>query len=187
MIYIFPTDTCYGIACSFSDKKNYHKIYKIKKRSLEKPLAILVQDFDWLQENSELTNEQIDFLKTYPRPFTIITHSTPIEAYLKYQDEREDVYMNKDIYEHGIGFRVANTDTQKQLIWEVWPMWLTSANIAGEEECYSPEEIEEVFTYYLDKDIITFAQQEYLDEDIAPSDVFSFVGETTKLEYVRKL
>ena len=95
MIYILPTDTCYGIACALDDKKNYEKIYKIKKRSFDKALAIMVKDFAWFEENSDLTDEQIEFLKNYDKPFTILTNSTPIELFLNFQDENEEYLINK--------------------------------------------------------------------------------------------
>ncbi len=186
MIYFIPTDTCYGIACAFDDKKNYEKMYKIKKRNFEKPLAIMVESFDWLEQNTQLTDEQIDFLKKYPRPFTVITHSDPISLYLNYQDEDEELYINKDIYEHGIGFRVAHNDEQEELIEQVGPIWLTSANMAWENELYTPENIEAQFGYYLKNSIATLVGNTSLDADTSPSDVFRFTWDTTEVEYVRK-
>ena len=64
-IYIVPTDTCYGIACEISDVKSYEKIYKMKKRNFDMPLAIMVPNYNWFKENTYLTDEQIDFLKNY--------------------------------------------------------------------------------------------------------------------------
>jgi tRNA A37 threonylcarbamoyladenosine synthetase subunit TsaC/SUA5/YrdC len=115
MIYILPTDTCYGIACAFDEKKDYERIYKMKKRSLNKPLAIMVESFDWLKENTTLSLEQIDFLKQYKKPFTILTNSDAIELYLNFQDESEDYYVNKDVYSE-IAFRVANNKIEEKLI-----------------------------------------------------------------------
>ena len=63
MIYIIPTDTCYWMACSLSNIKNYEKIYKIKKRDLWKPLTIMIEDFNWLTKNTTLNKDQINFLK----------------------------------------------------------------------------------------------------------------------------
>jgi tRNA A37 threonylcarbamoyladenosine synthetase subunit TsaC/SUA5/YrdC len=84
MIYILPTDTCYGLACPLEDKKNYEKIYKMKKRRFEKPLALMVKNFAWLSENTDLTDQQIDFLKAYEKPFTVLTNSTNVELFLQF-------------------------------------------------------------------------------------------------------
>jgi L-threonylcarbamoyladenylate synthase len=130
MLYIFPTDTCYGLACAFDDKKNYEKIYKIKKRSHDKPLAIMVKDFAWLRENTDLSDAQVDFLETYEKPFTILTNSRNIELFLEYGDADEEYFINKDVYSR-IAFRVAHNGFQESLINSVGPIWLTSANISG--------------------------------------------------------
>ena len=185
MIYILPTDTCYGIACAIDDKKSYEKIYKIKKRSFDKPLAIMVKNFDWLEENTELTQEQVDFLKSYEKPFTILTESSPIRLFLDYQDGNEEHLINKDVYDF-ISFRVANNDFEESLINSVGPIWLTSANLSGEWEIYTPEEIEEDFEYYLENGIVEMLWSVHLDEDTPPSDVFYFKWDSLEIEYLRK-
>ena len=130
MIYILPTDTCYGIACALDDKASYEKIYKIKKRNHGKALAIMVESFKWLRENTELTDEQVDFLEQYEKPFTILTDSRPVRLFLEFQDENEEYFINKDVYEY-ISFRVASNDIEEKIISKVGPIWLTSTNLAG--------------------------------------------------------
>jgi len=185
MIYILPTDTCYGIACPLEDKKNYEKIYKIKKRRFEKPLAIMVESFDWLRENTDLTDEQIDFLESYEKPFTILTDSTPVRLFIEFWDNEEEHFINKDVYEH-ISFRVANNDIEKDLIKWVGPIWLTSANLSWAWETYSVEEIEKDFEYYIEKDIVEVLWTQNLDESIPASDVFRFINDSLEVEYLRK-
>jgi tRNA A37 threonylcarbamoyladenosine synthetase subunit TsaC/SUA5/YrdC len=184
-IYILPTDTCYGIACALDDKASYEKIYKIKKRSHSKPLAIMVPNFQWLEKNTDLTDEQIAFLRKYDRPFTVLTDSSPIRLFLEYADENENHFINKDIYEF-ISFRVANTDITQDIVSRVGPIWLTSANLTWEWEIYTPEEIEEEFEYYLENGSVELLWNQHLDEDTPPSDVFYFTGEGVEIEYVRK-
>lgn len=185
MIYILPTDTCYGIGCAFDDKKNYEKIYKIKKRSHDKPLAIMVKDFAWLEEHTDLTNEQVDFLKRYEKPFTVLTQSRHIELFLEYSDENEDYFINKDVYKQ-IAFRVAHNGMQESLINEVGPIWLTSANLSGAGETYDVEKIDSDFKYYIDKWIVEVIGTANLDSSIPASDIFSFDGESLNIEYIRK-
>lgn len=185
MIYIIPTDTCFGIACAFDDKKNYHKIYKIKKRNHGKPLAIMVESFSWLEEYTDLTWEQIDFLENYNKPFTILTNSSYIEMFLKFEDEEEGMFENNDIYEQ-IGFRVAHTPEQKKLIKKVGPIWLTSANLSGKEEIYEQHKIEEQFEYYIEKWIVKILGNTDLDPEIKPSDVFWFESESLEQKFIRQ-
>jgi tRNA threonylcarbamoyl adenosine modification protein (Sua5/YciO/YrdC/YwlC family) len=173
MIYILPTDTCYGIACALEDKKNYEKIYKIKKRRLDKPLAIMVKDFSWLRENTDLTDEQVDFLERYEKPFTILTNSTPVELFINFGDENEEYLINKDMYEQ-VAFRVAHNEMQESVINTHGPIWLTSANLSGAGETYDIATIEKDFEYYIDKNIVEVVGSFNLDPETPASDIIEF-------------
>ncbi|MFC1798050.1 hypothetical protein ACFLY2_02755 [Patescibacteria group bacterium] len=89
----------------------------MKKRDLDKPLAILVPDFEWLKDNTDLTSEQIVFLKGYEKPFTILTDSDHLRVWINYVDEDNNEFINRDIYEQ-FAFRVVNNDTEKRLVKE---------------------------------------------------------------------
>ncbi|MDD3302478.1 MAG: Sua5/YciO/YrdC/YwlC family protein [Candidatus Gracilibacteria bacterium] len=183
MIYLVPTDTCYGIACAIDDIKNYEKIYKIKKRSFEKPLAIMILDFAWLKNNTTLNEKQIEFLKDYDKPFTVLTNSSPVSLWLNYEDENGVGFHNRGVYKK-IAFRVANNETQKKLIKSVGPIFLTSANTSGDKEIYKIDELEEVFSYYLDKKIIEILPGSVGNKNT--SDIFEFVGDSVEVNYLRK-
>lgn len=43
-VVIFPTDTVYGLGCDATNESAIRRIYKIKNRSEEKPLAVIVRD-----------------------------------------------------------------------------------------------------------------------------------------------
>lgn len=186
MIYILPTDTCYWIACPIHDLKSYSWIYKIKKRTPSKALAIIVPDFKWLEDNTDLTSEQIEFLKNYKNPFTILTNSDHLKLWINYIDDDRNEFENRDIYEQ-FAFRVAHNDTQKRLLKENWPMFLTSANISNEPEIYSSREVEEKFKYYLDNEKIKFVWKNTWNLKVTkPSEIFEFIWESLEVEYLRK-
>ena len=185
MIYIIPTDTCYGIACPLEDKKNYEKIYKIKKRSFDNPLAIMVEDFAWLRENTDLTDEQVDFLEKYEDPFTILTNSNSVELFLQFWDENEDHFINKDVYKQ-VAIRVASNAIESKLIKNVGPIWLTSANLSGKWEIYNIPDIEKDFAYYIEKGIVEIRGTYALDPKVSASDVFEFKGESLDITYLRR-
>lgn len=183
MIYILPTDTCFWIACSLDDTKSYHKIYEIKKRPLEKPLAIMVENFSWLEKNTILNKSQIEFLKNYSTPWTVLTNCPYIEMILSLEQE-DFCYENKEMYKK-IAFRVANNEIEKKLISEVWPIFLTSANFSWEKEIYDITEAKKQFENFKD---IKFLWNENIHSlpAIKPSDIFEFEWETTKIKYLRK-
>jgi len=186
MIYILPTDTCYGIACALEDKKSYEKIYKIKKRSFDKPLAIMVEDFKWLRNNTDLTDEQVDFLERYEKPFTVLTNSTPVELFLQFWDGEEEHLINKDVYQQ-VAIRVASNSIEDKLIRNLWPIWLTSANLSGKWETYKVDKIEQDFEYYIEKWVVEVLGGTYkLDPTVPASDIFEFIWEGLEIEYLRK-
>lgn len=49
-IVTYPTDTVYGLGCIATEKKAIKRIYKIKKRPVDKPLLILIKDQQMLDE-----------------------------------------------------------------------------------------------------------------------------------------
>ena len=50
-VIIFPTDTVYGIGTPIFDTKGIDKIYEIKKRSKDKPLACLFSNINRFNPN----------------------------------------------------------------------------------------------------------------------------------------
>lgn len=183
MIYILPTDTCFWIACALYDTKSYHKIYEIKKRPINKPLAIMVENFDWLIKNTDLTQEQLEFLKNYKKPFTLLTECQYIKMILNLKQEGFE-YKNKEFYKK-IAFRIANNEIQKKLIDEVWPIFLTSANFSGEKEIYCIDEAKKQFENFW-KYIKFLWEWIKLNNSIKPSDIFEFEWQTTNIKYLRQ-
>lgn len=181
-IFLIPTDTCYWIGCPIGDTDSYKKIYKIKNRGYDKPLAIMVSDLDWLYDNTTLTEEQLNFISEYNKPYTVLTDCPRISMLLEYEDD-ETSYPNKDQYKK-IAFRVAHTKAQEKLLWEVGPIFLTSANISGEPENYTIEWLKKSFSKYMNE--LEIIEETDLDPNIKPSDIFEFVGESLELHYLRK-
>jgi len=181
MIYILPTDTCFWIWCALDDNISYHKIYDIKKRDLSKPLAIMVSDFAWLEKYTTLNQDQISFLKNYNKPFSIITECNSIKMILNLEQEDFE-YKNKEIYEK-FSFRVAHNNIQKKLIKEIWPIFLTSANISWEKEIYSIDEAKKQFWQI--KNIQFLWEDILLDSSTPPSDIIEFKWESIEFEKIR--
>lgn len=182
MIYILPTDTCFGIWCAIYDTKSYHKIYDIKKRDLQKPLAIMVESYDWLLNYTSLNQLQIDFLKNYSKPFSVISNCPNIKMLIDLW-EWEFIYENKEIY-NNFSFRVANNDIELNLIQDVGPIFLTSANLSWEKEIYNLNEAKKQFENHK-KDIKFLWESIELNSSIKPSDIFEFISESIDIKYLR--
>jgi len=174
MLTILPTDTCYGLAGSWSDE-DVALIYQKKGRDVTKRLAVLVRDFAMLDAYGELSASQRDFLQKYPRPWSVLLPrkvGAPLPPLLQTDAYRE------------ISWRVASVclpdEVTRQIVHDEaldFPMFLTSANLSGERESTTLEEAMRVFPGVrgIDGGVC----------DRPPSDVFRFTP-TGGVEYVRK-
>ncbi len=184
-IFIVPTNTCFWIACPISEIESYKKIYEIKKRDFSKPLAILVDDFDYLSKNSLLTENQINFLKNYSKPWTILIDKEKItDKNLLNQIEK---LPNSEIYEK-IAFRVAHNFMHRKLISKHWPLFLTSANKSNNPEILSSIKIKQELKDEIENFWIkVFAHNDFcINSQQTASDIFEFIGENDEIRYLRK-
>jgi L-threonylcarbamoyladenylate synthase len=70
-IFIYPTDTIYGIGCDATNAGAIQKIRRIKQRD-EKPFSIIVPGKEWILKNCVVKREFEDYLKKLPGKFTLI-------------------------------------------------------------------------------------------------------------------
>jgi len=72
-VVIFPTDTVYGLIADAKNKTAIKKIFKIKKRSLKKPLPIFVKDLKTAKHLADINKKQEKIIKKYwPGKVTVI-------------------------------------------------------------------------------------------------------------------
>jgi L-threonylcarbamoyladenylate synthase len=79
---VIPTDTIYGLSSLAEDKKAVHNIYKIKKRSPNKPLVLLMKSFCMIRKYCYLSKKQYDYIKKElltEKPLTVILRNRNIE------------------------------------------------------------------------------------------------------------
>ena len=70
-IFIYPTDTIYGIGCIATNDKSVQKIRAIKQRP-DTPFSIWIPSIDWGKQNGMLTTDSTKALPSLPGPYTII-------------------------------------------------------------------------------------------------------------------
>ena len=72
-VIVVPTDTVYGFAIDSTNKVAFDKVYKIKKRQLDKKLPIVVDTYNRLVSICEVDVSQLNKLKKfYPGPLTLV-------------------------------------------------------------------------------------------------------------------
>ena len=121
-IVIFPTETVYGIGVNGLNEEAVKKLYKVKKRPLNKPISLLVNSIDMINEiTKDITDLEYALIKKFfPGPLTII---------LKKKDNIPNIVTaNLDT----VGIRMpANEIALKLIEYAGVPIATPSANISG--------------------------------------------------------
>lgn len=137
-ILIFPTDTVYGIGCSVFDKKNIEKIYEIKHRPSNKPLACLCANINQIEKLAFVSEKERKVIDTFmPGVLTII---------LRAKDNVKNVTGFDTI-----GVRIPNSKIAKKILLENGPMLTTSVNESEEKPLNDYEEIKQRYGNFVDK------------------------------------
>ncbi|MEW5946157.1 MAG: L-threonylcarbamoyladenylate synthase [bacterium] len=72
-IVVYPTDTVYGIGASPARPESIKTIYRIKRRTLKKPMALLINDAAKAGDYAVITSEAKRLMERFwPGPLTIV-------------------------------------------------------------------------------------------------------------------
>lgn len=126
-----PTETCYGFAVDIFQRSAVQKLYNVKKMPLDKTVSILVRDLDEAKRYGEFSEKAIELAEKYwPGPLTIIVPRTALlPQWVNYGNDT-------------VGIRCSSHRRTRELV-EAFggPLTTTSANIHGQPQAYSVEEI----------------------------------------------
>lgn len=142
-IGVIPTDTIYGIVGSALNPQTVEKIYKLRKRAMEKPFIILISDLNDLNHlNIELTKKQRDFLqKNWPNPVSVVL---PVVS-------EKWKYLHRGT--NSLAFRMPKLEWLLDLLKQSGPLVTPSANFEGEKPAENIDEARKYFgdlVFYLD-------------------------------------
>lgn len=128
---IYPTDTIYGVGVDAYDYDSVEKLFKIKKRSENKPVSVLVRDIEMIKEVAYINDRQEIILKSLlPGPYTFILAS------------RGKVQKKLCAGTSTIGVRIPENFFCSQLIKKLnVPITASSANVSGMENKTNIEDI----------------------------------------------
>ncbi|WP_457623569.1 L-threonylcarbamoyladenylate synthase [Persephonella sp.] len=159
---VIPTDTLYGILTDALNKESVEKVYKIKKRSPDKPLLILIPDIKYLNFFG---------IKPSDREKKLLNHRG-ITVILKIPESKRRKFQYLHRGKNNLGFRIPDREDLIDLLIKVEkPLVAPSANI----ENYPPaKNIDEAVKYFGDNIDL------YVDggeiNDAEPSTIVKFDG-----------
>ncbi|MBS3079425.1 threonylcarbamoyl-AMP synthase [Candidatus Pacearchaeota archaeon] len=115
-IFIYPTDTIYGLGCNAEDEQAVNQIKEIKQRD-NKPLSIIAPSLKWINKHLIV---DCNLEKYLPGPYTII---------LK---KKNPDFLNWVSNTDSLGIRIPDNDFTKVIQKANLPFITTSVNLAGE-------------------------------------------------------
>ena len=124
-----PTDTVYGFAAAVHDEKAIERLYRIKERSQNKSIAVLLGDAGQAHEVAHEFPAKAQRLaeKYWPGALTIII--------------RKKAGLPADLTSNDlVGLRIPDHEFVRDLIRLTGPLAVTSANISGEPPARSVSE-----------------------------------------------
>ena len=129
-VFIYPTDTIYGIGCNANNKEAVDKIREIKQRK-ESPFSVIAPSKEWIDENCIVNDNAKDWVKRLPGPYTLILKT-------KKQGVAENIAPDLDslgvrIPDHWFSSFVEEIDI---------PVVTTSVNKSGEDFMTSLEDLD---------------------------------------------
>jgi len=132
----YPTDTCYGLAVDVENIKAIEKLYKIKGRSFKKPISIIPPSVSHIKKIVKWNNTAEKLAKKFlPGALTLVLSIKHI------------AFRNKGIQilsarSGELGVRWPKNSIALDLAkYLKKPITTTSANISGQPECYSAEDL----------------------------------------------
>lgn len=117
-IFIYPTDTIYGLGCDATNEESVQLIKDLKYRDKDKPMSVIAPSVDWIKENCEVTDEVLD--KYLPGPYTLFLKK-------KNPDFMKNVSSNDSL-----GIRIPDCEFTNLVKKAGVPFITTSVNFAGE-------------------------------------------------------
>lgn len=129
-VFIYPTDTVYGIGCDALNEKAVERVYEAKGRDFKKPMSVAFSDIMQLKKYVSVDEKQLEMIKQkLPGAYTFIVKNKAIP---------KRVAAGLDT----IGIRIPDHSRMLALIREAnTPIVTTSANLAGGKPASSVHEL----------------------------------------------
>ena len=128
----FPTETVYALGADATNEKTVKKVFELKKREMDKPMAVFLSGPEELNQFARSVNSPAGKLMEsfWPGPLTLI---------FKAKTGRLDYLTGR---EGKLGVRVSSSWLVPMLLSQTQtPLTATSANLSGKKEPVSADEV----------------------------------------------
>lgn len=151
-IVAHATETCYGLACDLTNPEAVEKLFTIKERPRDQPVSALFASVDEAKRYVEWT-PKADALaqKHLPGPLTLILRGKQITNGACPESERRELRITGTSAirnsQFAIGIRISSHPIASALVKRFGsPLSTTSANLHGQPNPYSAEDIARQFS-----------------------------------------
>jgi L-threonylcarbamoyladenylate synthase len=136
-VILYPTETLYGLGANALDEVAVSKIFKIKKRDINKPLSVLVRDMQMAKKIACIDSKaELILNKIWPGPVTIVLRKKDLLPYVVTAGgETVAVRISSNLFVQSLMSRLD------------FPIISTSANFSGEDNLISSQEIGSIFSH----------------------------------------
>lgn len=136
-VIAYPTDTSYGLGVDASNLKAVQMLYKVKGRSFNKAVSVVVPSKQYLSKLVKMSTQAKKLVdKFWPGALTIVLPVKKRDALAK--------VLTAGNFE--LGCRLPDHDIAQQLARDLGkPITATSANVSGLPDCYSAKQIMEQY------------------------------------------
>ncbi|HBU27732.1 TPA: threonylcarbamoyl-AMP synthase [Candidatus Uhrbacteria bacterium] len=163
-VVVFPTETSYGIACDATNHLAVERVMRIKQRSGDLPMALIISGMDMARWCGILDPELEALAKRHwPGPLTVVV------------PEANEALSPLCLRQGTVGLRVSSHPVAHALVEGLArPIVATSANIHGKPAAYTVQEVQEQFAHQAEQPDL------YLDggtlEPLPPSMIIELVN-----------
>ncbi|MBI2655306.1 threonylcarbamoyl-AMP synthase [Candidatus Woesearchaeota archaeon] len=164
-VFIYPTDTIYGIGCNAQISKSVKRIRQMKGRTAN-PFSVIAPSVDWIKENCLIAEEAEEWLDMLPGPYTFILKLKNAKCVAK------DVNPGLST----LGVRIPNHWISKIVAEAEVPVVTTSVNRSNEDYMTSLEDLDSAI-----KKGVDFALYEGAKEG-KPSKIVNLTGAVEVIE-----
>ncbi|MBI2653648.1 threonylcarbamoyl-AMP synthase [Candidatus Woesearchaeota archaeon] len=130
-VFIYPTDTIYGIGCNAELSSAVKKVRQLKGRATN-PFSVIAPSLEWINKNCVVTKEAHEWLEKLPGPYTLIFKLKNTHCIAK--------EVNPSL--NTLGIRIPNHWIRKIVAEADVPVVTTSVNKANEDYMTSLEDLD---------------------------------------------